>query len=99
MEPRDFIIVTNHDPVDANNFYLTDKKWARDNREEVKNARKLQKEGNLFFAYRVAAATFACYSQMDAQELFIDGDNNTVMECENEVISNDFHTRWEDDSF
>jgi hypothetical protein len=79
MEHTDFIIVTNNDPVDANNFYLTDKKWAEDNPKEVKNARRLQKEGNLYFAYRVAAGTFACYSQMDAQELFIDGEGETAI--------------------
>ena len=97
METRDFIIVTNHDPVEKGNFYLTDEDWAKEYPREVKKARRLQKEGKLFLAYRVAAVTFAVYSQMDAHEIFIDDENNTVMECESEVIDDNFSDRWEDE--
>ena len=96
-EPRDFIIVTDMEPVEKSNFYLS-KEWEKNtDKDTMRKARRLQRQGCLFVAYRVAAVTYAIYSQMDAGQIFIDDNKDEVMQCESEVIGNDFHDAWEDE--
>lgn len=86
MENKDFIIVTNWEQVEKDDFYLTNE-WTGAEKDELKTARKLQKEGRLYFAYIVAAVDYAIYYQMDAQQVFIDDNCSVVMYCESQIIS------------
>ena len=83
------ILVTDWEKVDADDFYLSDK-WADSigDVEIVDMARRLQKESKLYIAYRVPAKNYAIYRQMDAFQVFIDGDCNIVLDCESAIIGN-----------
>jgi hypothetical protein len=94
----DTIIVTDWELVERDDFYLS-KEWAKNtSKEEMKEARRLQKEGKLYIAYEVGAVHYAIFTQMDASQVFIDNDCNIVMSCESAVISNDHKERWEGES-
>jgi len=97
---EDMILVTNWEKVDKDDFYLS-KDWARhtDGKETISRAKKLQREGNLFYAYIVPAVNFAIYKQMDAQGVLIDNDASVIVECESDVIGNEYQHRekWEAD--
>lgn len=87
---HDYIIGTNWDKVDADDFYLTDK-WAKNEGLEdiMPQARELQAQGELYEAYIVKALNYCIYYQMDADKVFIDKDFNVILRCESAVISND----------
>jgi len=95
----DLIVVTNWEEVEKGSFYLSDD-WMREvGKETIQKARKLQKEGDLFYAYIVGAKDFAIYGQMDSNEIFIDRDMNEVMSCETQVIDTEFTDRWEHEGY
>jgi hypothetical protein len=93
----DLIVVTNHEPVDKEEFYLSNE-WGKNaygRLDEVKQARKLQKEGKLYHAYVVRAKDYALYWQMDADEIFIDDNDDEVLRAESSVIGNEHSHKWE----
>ena len=93
MGNSEMIIVTNWEKVKKDDFYLS-KDWEEDYPEEVKRARELQVRTNLYIAYRVPAVSYALYSQMDAEPIFINHDGDFILRGENEVIGNDFTNKW-----
>jgi hypothetical protein len=96
-EPRDFIIVTDMDPVEKDDFYLSREWEEHTDKPTMRKARKLQREGKLFVAFRAAALSYALYHQMDAEQIFIDDEKNKVMVCKSEIISDGFEDCWEDE--
>lgn len=88
------IMVTDWEKVEADNYYLS-KDWAKHTGEieGVKQAQKLQKQGNLYIGYYVKATDYAVYWQMDSDQIFIDIDGNEVLRCETEIISNNHKHR------
>ena len=82
---QDEIIVSNWGIVHKDDFYLSDE-WAETFPEEVKDAKKLLKEDDLFVGYIVPAVTFAIYSTMDAFQVFINGAGEVILHCESAVI-------------
>jgi hypothetical protein len=95
MEYNDYIMVTDWDAVEKDDFYLS-KEWEENGgKENVRRARKLQKEGNLFIAYVVLAVHYCVFRQMDAHQIFIDKDGEEVLPCEN-VIIDDNHKHVEE---
>ena len=96
MENKEMILVTDWERVQDNDFYLS-KDWGEHEgaNDLVKQAIQLQKENNLYVAYIVPAVSYAIYTQMDAKQVFIDGDINVILECENSVISNNHQKRVE----
>ena len=93
----DTIIVTDREPVPENDFYLSDKWLENGGAENVKRARELAKEGDLYYAYEVPAKSYALYVQMDAGQIMIDGDGDIVLVCESAVIGNKHLEKWEAD--
>lgn len=88
---KEYVIVTNWEEVETDNFYLTDKGWAKNiDKETMERAKKLQAEGHLYYGYVVSAVVFLTYKQMDAGEVFINEDGECIMECEGEVIDNEY---------
>lgn len=93
----DYILVTNWEKVDKDEFYLNNE-WGKSNYDrldEVKQARKLQKEGHLFYGYICKAKDYALYYQLDANMVLINGDCDVIVEGESHVIGND-HTHREE---
>lgn len=89
------VLVTNWEPVEKDDFYLS-KAWGENGgKENVRRARKLQKEGNLFEAYIVPALSYVQYVQMDASQVFIDREGNEILSCESAIIGNKHETKWE----
>ena len=90
------IVVTDFDEVPEDDFYLIDDDWIKDNSgiDNIEELRQMAKDGELFFAYVVDAKNYAIYRQMDAEQIMIDGDNNTVMICESEIIGNKHDDVW-----
>ncbi len=92
---KDYIMVTDWDLVEKDNFYLT-KDWEENGgKENVEEARKLQKENKLFYGYVVEAKNYALYYQLDANEIFVDQDGNEILSGESQVIGNDHKHREE----
>lgn len=92
---NNLIIVTDWEKVDADDFYLTDE-WAKsEDMERIEEARKLQKEGRLYFAYIVDAKNYAIYYQMDADCVYVDDDCNVMLSCESAIIGNSHEHREE----
>ncbi len=92
---QDYIAVTDWEKVDKDDFYLS-KYWEKKaGKGNIKQARKLQKEGNLFYAYIVPAVHYAIYTRMDAQGILIDSDGNEIVSCESAVIGNKHQEKWE----
>ena len=82
------IIVTDWEKVDEDDFYLT-KEWEENGgKDEVKQAKRLQKEGNLYVAFVVDAKKYATYRQMDADQVFITNDSDIILTCESSIINN-----------
>jgi len=91
----DIIVCTNYEKVDKDDFYLS-KDWEEEaGKENLKRARKLQKKGNLFIAYKVPAKSLCLYQQMDANQIFINFSGETIIQCETVVIGNEFTDKWE----
>jgi len=92
---NDLIMATNWDLVEEDNFYLT-KDWEENGgKENVEEARKLQKERNLFYGYIVEAKNYAIYNQMDSTEIFINEDGERILTGESQVIDSDYKHREE----
>ena len=94
MEHKEMILVTNWERVEADDFYLSDD-WKSESKERIKAAQKLQAEKNLYVAYIVPAVSYAIYTQMDAQQVFINNDMDVVLDCESVVIENKHDKRIE----
>jgi hypothetical protein len=94
---NNLILVSNWEKVENDDFYLTDEWKEREEIENIKEARKLQKEDNLFTAFIVKAKDYALYSQMDADQVFIDKDGEIILRCEGAVINNNHIFRTEYD--
>lgn len=87
-ETNNLILVTDWDKVEADDFYLIDEKWAKqEGYDDIEKFREFQKEGNLYYGYIVDAVHYAIYKQMDADQVFIDRDGNVLMYCESAIIS------------
>ncbi len=87
----DLIIVSNWEKVEKDDFYLSDE-WIKEaGKDRIKEARKLQKEDNLYEAYIVSAKNYAIFNQMDASQVFIDNDGSIILHCESVVINSE-HT-------
>jgi len=82
------ILVTDWEKVEADDFYLSEKWAKKEGVEEMLLARKLCQKGKLYIAYIVNAVEYAVFTQMDAQQVFIDGDCNILVYCESAIISN-----------
>lgn len=85
---NNLILVSNWEQVDKDDFYLSDEWSKHEDIDNIKTARKSQKEGNLYIAYVVDAKNYALYSQMDADQVFINGDDDIILHCESAVIDN-----------
>jgi hypothetical protein len=98
MEEK-FIVVTNWEKVDSDEFYITDKKWLKKEldktNKEIKELQEMAKEGRLYRAYIVKAIDFALYWQMDASEVFIDSEWNEIARGETSVIDTNFNYKQE----
>ena len=90
----DLILVSSWEQVELDSFYLT-KEWDNEDEDTKKEARQLAKEGKLYYGYIVRAKDYAIYCQMDADEVFIDGDGNVIISAESQVIDNE-HTHKEE---
>jgi hypothetical protein len=91
------ILVTNWEKVEADDFYLSDD-WAKnEDIENIEEARKLQKEDNLYRAYIVDAKNYAIYWQMDADEVYVNNDMDIILRAESSVIGNEHAKRIEYD--
>jgi len=89
---NNLILVTDWEKVEKDDFYLTDD-WKKEN--DNTEARELQKEGKLYVAYIVNAVSYAIYTQMDADQVFIDNDGEVILHCESAVIGNNHEHREE----
>lgn len=86
MENNNLILVSDWEKVDKDDFYLTDNWKENEDIDNIKRARKLQKENNLYIGYIVDAKQYAIYSQMDAEQVLINSDGDVIIHCESEVI-------------
>ncbi len=91
----DLIIVTNHEVVPEDDFYLSDEWLINGGEENIKKARELAKEKQLYYAYEVPAKSYALYHQMDASQILIDDNDDTIVICESAVIDNEYSSKWE----
>lgn len=91
---NNLIIVTDWEKVEADDYYLS-KEWAEHTGEDLKEARKLQKQGELYVGYLVDAKNYAIYWQMDADMVLIDSDCNIIVFGESHVIGNNHEHREE----
>ena len=92
------IIVTDYEPVDIDDFYLTDEEWIKNNNiTNIEELRELVKAGRLYEAYEVEAECYAIYGQMDAGQVFIDDEDNILMVCESVVIGNKYQHCFKSD--
>ena len=95
----DLIVVTDWEEVEKDDFYLT-KDWGKDvGQDNIKRAKKLQKEGGLFIGYIVSARDYCIYGQMDSDQIFIDIKGNEVLRCETQIINNDFADKFSYDEY
>ena len=99
-----YILVTDWIEVDKDDFYLTRDLFQNEvyiypwienaSKENMKQARKLQKSGELYYGYIVDATNYAVFQQMDSEQVLIDSDANVIIICENAIIGNN-HTHRE----
>lgn len=83
---EEYIIVSNWEQVDADDFYLSDD-WAKsEGEDEVAKAKALQEDERLYVAYIVGAVNFAIYRQMDADKVFINAEGDVILHCESGII-------------
>ena len=94
---NNLILVSDWEKVEKDDFYLSDEWKEREGDLEVDKARDLQKENNLYAAYIVDAKNYALYSQMDADQVFINNDNDIILRCESCIINNNHKHRIEYD--
>jgi hypothetical protein len=92
---NNIIIVTDWEKVENDDFYLSDDWEEEAEKDNLKKARQLQKEGHLFYAYEIDAKSYVLYNQMDANQILIDIDGNTIIDCEPTVIGNQHINKWE----
>lgn len=92
---NEYIMVTDWEEVNKDDFYLIKEWYEKGGKENVISAKKLQKEGKLYVAYIVPAVHYAIYTQMDAQQVFIDDEGKFALDCESATISNNHSKRWE----
>ena len=93
----DLMMVTNHEKVPIDDFYLS-KAWEKEaGKENIKEARELAKKGELFYAYSVPCKSYALYVQMDAFQHLIDLEDEVVINCESTIIDNKHSSKWEYD--
>lgn len=86
---NEYVMVTDWKEVDAEDFYLNSDEWAEEvGADTIQQAKELQGNNQLFYAYVVAAVNYLIYWQMDAQQIFIDEDGDEIMSCGGEVIGN-----------
>lgn len=94
-----YIIVSNYEKADVDDFYLSDEWLGKEQdltQEEAQKIRNEAKEGRLYEAYIVKALDFAIYWQMDAQKVIIGSDLDDVrVWCESSVIGTDFTYKQE----
>ena len=89
----DMIIVTDHDKVEKDSFYLTDEEWRRDHADEIE---KCEAAGDsLYCGYLVGSTTYCVFRQMDAMEVYINFEGEILMECEGEIIESNHKTAFE----
>ncbi len=94
----DYVLVTNHDKVDVEDFYLVDEAWLKDNcagDATAESLRQAAKDGELFEAYIVSALRYCIYRQLDAHQVFINIDDEVVMHCKGAIIDSDKKDCWE----
>lgn len=88
-------MVTDWEPVEADDFYLTED-WAENvEPKTLQDAKELQANGQLFVAYTVPAVHYAIFVQMDAGQVFINSDGDEIMSCESAIINNHHQKRFE----
>ena len=97
-KPTDYVVVTDNECVDVDDFYLTDEDWVKERADDIDELRQLAENGALYVAYVVPALHYSIYKQMDAEQVFINGEKDIVMRCEFAVIGNEHEDIWEDDS-
>ena len=90
---ENLILVTNWEKVEKDNFYLTDDWKENEDIESIRNSRELQKDGNLYLAYIVNATSYAVYTEMDADQVFINSDAEIMLRCESAIIDNNHKHR------
>lgn len=86
-QTTDYVMVTNWDKVDPDDFYLSDK-WEGNISGDIKKLRKMAKSGELFYGYVVSAKDYCIYRQMDAHQILIDDSGAELVSCESDVIGN-----------
>lgn len=87
---NEYVMVTNWEKVDADDFYLTDEGWAENlHPDNLKQAKAMQVDGQLYIGYIVPAVHYAIYKQMDARQIFINKDGEQQLSCEGVVIGNE----------
>lgn len=91
---ENLILVSNWEKVEEDDFFLSDE-WTQEEKENISKAQKLQKEGNLYVAYIVDAKDYALFTQMDADQVFINADGNIILRCKSAVITNKHDYRIE----
>ena len=89
------IIVSDWEKVQPHDFYLSSKWEKQEDMKRIKEARRLQKEGQLYIAYVVDAKNYAVYRDMDSQQVFMNKDGDIVLNCETAIIGNSHEFRSE----
>ena len=92
---ENLIVVTNWEKVEKDDFYLTDEWIEEAGEKNIKLARKLQENNELYYAYIVDVKNYALYSQIDSHQILIDLGKNEIISCETEVIDTDHIDKWE----
>jgi len=91
----DYVMVTDWEEVDADNFYLSED-WAENvGKETMEQAKELQSKGELYIGYVVQAVDYVIYGQMDSGQIFIDSEGNEIMSCEGAIIGNKHKDQFE----
>lgn len=87
----EFILVTNWEVVDKDDFYLT-KEWLKNNQdktnEEIKELLREVNNKSVYYGYIVKAVDYAIYYQMDSQQVLINSNCEVLVECESSIIDN-----------
>lgn len=92
---KQYILVTNWDTVDSDDWYLSDENKKNELKEngdtdQYTKALALQKEDKLYEAFIVGAVDYAIYYQMDSNKVFINRDWDIILEAGSSVISNEY---------
>jgi hypothetical protein len=92
-EMSNLMVCTNWEKVEKDDFYLTSD-WDGEGKEK---AIKLQKEDNLYYAYYADAKELCKYKILDMNQIFINEDEEIIMNCEYAPENNDFTDKWDYD--